>query len=368
MKKGDMMQTSLFMTPERVICSQGVAARAGEYAKAFGAKKVFIVTDEIVARLDAFQEILQSVKDAGIDSYVYSDVDVNPTDLQVEKGAVIYKEEMADLLLAVGGGSPLDSAKAIGILVSNGGSIRDYDNVANDAPDKPDPVKKPIPPLITISTTSGTGAEVTAFSVITNTKDNYKMIPGSWRSIPKVALVDPLMSMSMPPQVTAATGMDALSHAVEAYCSPDAMCQTDALALSTIQLVAENLEAAVADGTNLVAREAMSIAAMQGGLCINANLGGVHALGHQLSSTYNIPHGMAMSIMLPVIMEYNLPACTDRMIAIARTLGERTDGLSKTEAALLAPMAVRNLTASLDLPVSLAGLDADPEKIPAMVK
>jgi alcohol dehydrogenase len=363
-----MLQTSLFMAPERVICGQGVALQAGVHAKDLGARKAFIITDEIIAGLPVFKEIVQSIEDQGIDSYVYSDVDVNPSDVQVEKGAALYHSEKADILVAVGGGSPLDSAKAIGILATNGGTIHEYDNVADDDPEKPDSVTKPIPPLITIPTTSGTGAEVTSFAVITNTKEKYKMIPGSWRSTPKIALVDPLMTTSMPPQVTATTGMDALSHAIEAYCSPYAMSQTDALALSTIKLVVENLEVAVADGTNLKAREAMSIAAMQGGLCINANLGGVHALGHQLSSQYNIPHGMAMSIMMPVIMEFNIGVCTDRMVDIARALGERTDGLSKTEAALVAPRAVRRLATSLGLPVSLSDCGADPENIPTAAK
>lgn len=362
------MQTSLFMTPERVICGQGVAMQAGLHAKTLGARKIFVITDETVARLTIFKEILQSINDQGIDFYVYSEVDVNPSDVQVEKGTAKYHYEKADTIVAIGGGSPLDSAKAIGILATNGGSINEYDNVADDEPDKPDPVTNPIPPLITIPTTSGTGAEVTSFAVITNTKEKYKMIPGSWRSTPKIALVDPLMTMSMPPKVTAVTGMDALSHAVEAYCSPDAMSQTDALALSTIKLVAENIEAVVANGADLMARGAMSLAAMQGGLCINANLGGVHALGHQLSSQYNIPHGLAMSIMMPVIMKFNMVACIDRMVDIARALGETTDGLSKAEAAGTAPRAVQRLAIALGLPVSLSDCGADPEKIPAAVK
>ena len=363
-----MYQPSLFMTPERVLFGRGVANRAGQYAKDLGAGKVFIVTDKIIAGLNEFASIVESFKDQGLGLYIYAEVDANPSDVQVENGAALYKQENADVLVAVGGGSPLDSAKAIGILAANGGSIREYDNLADDDAHEPDSIKEPIPPLITIPTTSGTGAEVTSFAVITNTKEKYKMIPGSWRSTPRIALVDPLMTISMPQHVTAATGMDALSHAVEAYCSPFAMNQTDVLALSTIKLVAENLGPAVADGTNLEAREGMAMAGMQGGLCINANLGGVHALGHQLSSQYDIPHGTAMSIMMPVIMEFNIDVCMDRMVDIARALGEETAGLSKMEAAHIAPRAVRRLAASQGLSVSLSDCGADPQKIPVAAK
>jgi alcohol dehydrogenase len=352
---------SLFMTPERVIFGQGVAQQAGQQAKELGAKKVFVVTDRIIAGLDVFTAILKSFEAEGIASFVYSDVDVNPSDVQVEKGAVLYQSENADLLVAVGGGSPLDSAKAIGILVSNGGAIRDYNYEVDDDWVDPDAdlISKSIPPLITIPTTSGTGAEVTAFAVITNTKDKYKMFPGSWRSLPKIALVDPEMTASMPPKVTASTGMDALSHAVEAYCSPYAMTQTDILALSAITKVAENLGPAVANGADMKAREGMAMASMEGGLCMNAWCGAVHALGHQLSSQFGMPHGMAMAIMMPPVMEFNTIACMDRMVDIAKALGQKIDGLSKMEAARKAPEAVRAITAAIGLPTSLSACAVD---------
>lgn len=361
-----MSSTSLFMTPERVIFGQGVAQQAGQHAKDLGAKKVFVVTDRIIAGLDAFATIIESFEAKGIASFVYSDVDVNPSDVQVEKGAALYQSENADLLVAVGGGSPLDSAKAIGILVSNGGAIRDYNYEVDDDWVDPDAdlISKSIPPLITIPTTSGTGAEVTAFAVITNTKDKYKMFPGSWRSLPKIALVDPEMTASMPPHVTASTGMDALSHAIEAYCSPYAMIQTDILALSAITKIAENLGPAVANGGDMKAREAMSMASMQGGLCMNAWCGGAHALGHQLSTQFGMPHGMAMAIMMPVIMEFNTIACMDRMVDIARALGQPVDGMSKMEAARKAPHAVRMLTTAIGLPT----YGVDENKFPECAK
>lgn len=360
-----MSAPTIFMTPERVICGEGAAVQVGEHTKSFGVKKVFVVTDNTVAGLESFKRILQSLAEQGIEAYVYDEVDVNPSDVQVERGAALYKEQGAEALVAVGGGSPLDSAKAIGILAMNGGAIFDYHYDVDSDWTNPEeiPLTRPIPPLITIPTTSGTGAEVTAYAVITNTKDNYKMFPGSWLSLPKIALVDPLMSASMPPKVTAATGMDALSHAIEAYLSPYAMNQTDIFSLSAITLIVENLKIAVEVGDNLTARGAMALASTQAGLCMNAWCGGVHALGHQLSSQYGIPHGVAMAIMMPVVMEFNTEACVDRMAMIAKVMGENVDRLEAVEAAKKAPDAVRKLSASIGLPVSLSECNANPKKI-----
>ncbi len=184
------MQCEFFL-PERIIFGEGVSLQAGDCVKDLKGNKAFIVTDKVVAGLDAFKDIQKSLNKENVDYYIYAEVDPNPSDIQVEKGAKLYKKEGADVLVAIGGGSAIDSAKAIGILVNNGGSIRDYNGA--------DLFKNQIPPLITIPTTAGTGSEVTMWSVITNTKDNYKMAPGGWKLLPKIALVDPLMTASMPP-------------------------------------------------------------------------------------------------------------------------------------------------------------------------
>ena len=361
-----MTATYLFMSPERVIFGRDVAQQVGQYAREFGGNKVFLVTDDIVANLDAFKDVVESLKEKGIDYYLYSEVDANPTDAQVEKGAALYEEENADTLVGVGGGSALDSAKAIGILVNNGGAIRDYeiDADADYTDQDTNPIRNHIPPLITIPTTSGTGAEVSAWAVITNTKNNYKMIPGGWKVIPKAALVDPVMTVSMPPHVTAATGMDALSHAIEAYCSPYAMPQTDAFALSAIKLIVKNIGPAVADGSNMEAREGMAMGALEAGLSMNAWCGGVHALGHQLSTQYGMPHGMAMGLMMPFVMNFNMIACVGRFVDIAVAMGEQVEGSSNMEAAKKASTAVFRLQKSLGLPTTLKEYGADPKLIP----
>lgn len=365
-----MSEPTIFMAPERVIFGEGAALQVGEHTKSLYAKKAFVVTDKTVAELDAFNNILRSLAEQTIDAFVYDEVDANPSDVQVEKGAVLFKEQNAEVIIAVGGGSSLDSAKAIGILVTNGGAIADYHYDIDSDWTNPDeiPLTKPIPPLITIPTTSGTGAEVTAYAVITNTKDNYKMFPGSWLSLPKIALVDPLMTVSMPSRVTAATGMDALSHAIEAYLSPYAMNQTDIFALSSISLISKSLKIVVENGNDFNARGKMALASTQAGLCMNAWCGGVHALGHQLSSQYGIPHGEAMAIMMPVVMEFNTNACVDRMAEVAKVMGERVNGLSAVEAAKKAPEAVRKLTTSIGLPVSLSVYEIDPAKFAECAK
>ncbi|MCP4627971.1 MAG: iron-containing alcohol dehydrogenase [bacterium] len=346
----------VFMHPDRTIFGQGCVKQIGDCLKELDGKRAFLVTDKGVAGLDIFSVVEKALKDKGLSYYVYAEVDENPTDRQVEKGAEIYHKEKADVLVAVGGGSTMDSAKAIGVLISNGGSILEYKGM--------DVFTRPIPPLVAIPTTAGTGSEVTPYAVITNTKDNYKTGVCGWKLLPRVALVDPVMMAGMPPAITAATGMDALSHAVEAVYSKYAMPQTDALAYSAIKMVAENLVRAVSDGSDMEAREAMAMASLMGGMAMCAGCGAVHALGHQLSSRYGMPHGTAMSVLMPHILNFNASACPDRIANIAVALGEEVDGLGKTEAARKAAHAIRQLGEAVGLPTNLTEYGADPQLIP----
>jgi alcohol dehydrogenase class IV len=359
--------TRWFQHPERVIFGQGVAKQVGRLAKDLQARKAFVVTGRVVSTLDAFRDIEESLKEQNIDYYVYAEADTNPTDAQVEKGARLCSGESADTLVAVGGGSCLDSAKAIGVLVNNAsGSIRDYSCGDLDA----DPIPNQIPPLIAVPTTSGTGSEVSTAAVITDTAGNYKMDIGGLgtKALAKIALVDPVMSASMPPPLTAASGMDALSHAIEAYCSPYAMPQTDALALAAVKLIVKHLGPAVANGGDMEAREGMATGSLMAGMSMNAWCGAAHALGHQLSTQYGMPHGTAMAIMLPVVMAFNMIACVDRLVDIAAAMGEHVDGLSKMEAAEKAPHAVHRLTKSLGLPTTMSEYGADSGLIPACLE
>ena len=364
-----MPEINLFMSPEQTIFGRDAARQVGKYAKLLGAKKVFVVTDEIIAGIEPFEGVVKSLKDANLDHYVYAEVDPNPSDLQVENGARLYKEEKADLLLSVGGGSSIDSAKAIGILSNNPGSIRDYAcNYITGLDSNPMNTANPIPPSIAIPTTAGTGSEVGAWAVITNTKDKYKFFPGGWNCLPKVAIVDPFMTSTMPPSLTADTGIDALCHAIEAYCSPFGMPQADVFALAAIRLIVKHLGPAVADGSNMDAREGMAMGALQAGLAMNAGCGGIHALGLQLTSKYGIPHGRTLAIMMPVVMRYNMIACVDRFIDIAEAMGEKVEGLSQMEAAELAPFAVEKFARSLGIRTTLSKETEDPELVSTCAK
>lgn len=364
-----MSEISLFMSPEQTIFGRDSAKEVGKYAKLLGAGKVFVVTDEIIVGLEPFKAVEKSLKDANLDYYVYAEVDQNPTDVQIENGARLYKEEKADLLLSIGGGSSIDSAKAIGILADNPGSIRDYAcNYITGMDSNPMNNANPIPPLITIPTTAGTGSEVGAWVVVTNTKDNYKFFAGGWNCLPRVAIVDPVMTSTMPPSLTADTGIDALCHAIEAYCTPYGMPQADVFALEAIKLVVKHLGPAVADGSNIDAREGMAMGALQAGLAMNAGCGGIHALGLQLTSKYGIPHGRTLAIMMPGVMRYNLLACVDRFVDIAKAMGEKVEGLSQMEAAEKAPFAVEQFAQSIGIRTTLSKETEDPELVPICAK
>ena len=364
-----MPGVNLFMSPEQTIFGCDAAKQAGKYARWLGARKVFVVTDKMIARLEPFKIVEKSLKDEHLDYYVYSEVDPNPSDVQVENGASLYKKMKADLLLGVGGGSSMDSAKAIGILANNPGSIQDYDcDYITGLDSNPMNQAKSIPPLIAIPTTAGTGSEVGAWAVITNSKEHYKFFLGGWNCLPKVAIVDPVMTSTMPPSLTADTGIDALSHAIEAYCSPYGTPQTDLFALGAIKRIVRYLGVAVADGSNMNAREGMAMGALQAGLAMNAGCGGIHALGLQLTSKYGIPHGRTLAILMPIVMNYNLIACVDRFIDIAEAMGERTEGMSRMEAAEMAPRSVEKFARSLGIKTTLSKETEDPNLIPACAK
>ena len=349
------MSVSTFGHPNRVEFGQGVAASIGECLANSKVTKVFLVTHPILTDLDSFKSVERSLEAVRIDYFVFSDFGENPTDRSVDDGVARYNEHRCDAIVVVGGGSAVDCAKAVGIVVSNGGSILDYVGM--------DQFDEPLPPLFAIPTTSGTGSEVSPYAVITDTERNIKVSCSGWSALPKITFVDPLMTASMPPMLTAATGMDALSHAVEALYSKGAMPQTDALALGAIKLILENLPRAVADGSDVAAREGMAMAAMMAGSAMCAGCGAVHALGHQLSTEYGISHGMAMSLMMPSVVNYNLHGDRARAMKIAAALGITTDGVDNADVANTVSLTLLNLAKSIGLPASLKEAGADPARI-----
>jgi len=342
-------QTFGFFIPTVTLLGVGAAKDAGTQAKALGATNLLIVTDAGLAKLGVADQIKQLIVDAGLKAVIYSGAEPNPTDKNVRDGVKAYKDNKCDGLVSLGGGSSHDCGKGIGLMIANGGDIRDFEGVNKST--------KPMPPFLAINTTAGTASEMTRFCIITNSDTHVKMAIVDWRVTPNVAIDDPLLMVGMPPALTAATGMDALTHAVEAYVSTIATPITDACALMAIKLIADWLRPAVANGTNLVARDKMAYAEYLAGMAFNnASLGYVHSMAHQLGGFYNLPHGVCNAILLPEVCAYNKIACPDRFADIAKAMGESVEGLAPVDAADVAIAAIRKLSKDVGIPAGLAEL------------
>jgi 4-hydroxybutyrate dehydrogenase len=327
----------------------------GPYAGKNNAKKALIVTDSGVAAAGIPEQIVAALKTAGIDSVIFDGVSENPTDTNVEVGAKQYKEASCDLIIGLGGGSPMDAAKGIRVLVSHPEPLHRYLDIKGG-----DNIVNPMPTLIDIPTTSGTGSETSRGAVITDTEQRRKRVLRS--GMPSLALVDPALTVSMPPKLTAATGMDALSHCIEAFLSPQYHPAAEAVAFEGIRLVAENLPNAVEDGNNQEARTQMAMASSMGALAFQKGLGATHSLSHQLSSEFGIHHGVANALLLPHTMTFNLDLTKDKMRRIAFAMGETS---LEPEAAAAA---VAALNKKIGLPEKLSELNVSEEGIAIMAR
>ncbi|KAF1022003.1 MAG: Alcohol dehydrogenase 2 [Acinetobacter bereziniae] len=347
-------QTNGFYIPCVSLLGPGCAKEVGTKAQNLGAKKALIVTDAGLFKFGVADIIVDYLKDAGVDSHVFAGAEPNPTDINVHNGVNEYNANGCDFIVSLGGGSSHDCAKGIGLVTAGGGHIRDYEGI--------DQSKVPMTPLVAINTTAGTASEMTRFCIITNTDTHVKMAIVDWRCTPLVAIDDPKLMIAKPAALTAATGMDALTHAVEAFVSTAANPITDACAEKAISMISEWLRPAVANGENIEARDAMAYAQYLAGMAFNnASLGYVHAMAHQLGGFYNLPHGVCNAILLPHVCEFNLIACPDRYAKIAQLMGVNTKGLTITEAAFSAIDAIRELSASIGIPSGLAELGVKAE-------
>jgi alcohol dehydrogenase len=352
-------QTFGFFTPTVALMGVGCAKEAGPQARALGAKRVLLGTDKGMVELGIADRVKAMIEEAGVEVVIYAGAEPNPTDKNVSDGVLVYKTYACDGIVSLGGGSAHDCAKGIGMVIGNGGNIRDYEGL--------DKTKKPMPPFLAINTTAGTASEMTRFCIITNTDTHVKMALVDWRCTPNVAINDPLLMVGMPPALTAATGMDALTHAVEAYVSIIATDITDACALKAIALIAKWLRSAVANGSNIEARDKMAYAEYLAGMAFNnASLGYVHAMAHQLGGFYNLPHGVCNAILLPEVCEFNLIACPERFRDIAVALGEDVTGLSVVAAGERAISAIRRLAKDVGIPKDLAALGVKEQDLETM--
>mgnify|MGYP000256020011 CR=1 FL=1 len=354
-----------FFIPNVTLIGVGAAKSIPERIVYLNATKPLLVTDKGIVHTGILKQITDILDDAAMEYAIYDETVPNPTDINVAAGVELYKKEECDSLISIGGGSSHDCAKGVGFVAGNGGRIQDYEGV--------DKSSKPFPPYVAVNTTAGTGSEMTRFCIITDTARKVKMAIIDWRCTPSVAIDDPVLMMGMPPSLTAATGMDALTHAVEAYVSTAATPMTDACAEKAMEYINRYLRRAVADGSDKEAREGMCYAEYLAGMAFNnASLGHVHAMAHQLGGFYNLPHGECNAILLPYVEEYNRIASRRRFGKIAELLGENPAGKTADEASKLAIKATRLLSQDVGTPAGLKacgklhGVEVREEDIPIM--
>ncbi len=355
-----------WMAPFKIIFKSGAAEETGTLIKEKGLKKTLIVTDKGVVGAGAVKPVEEGLKAAGIEYAVFDGVIPNPTEATVDEGLAAYHAADADNIVAIGGGSAMDTGKAIGLVITNGGKAVDYDIVTG----KSWPPKIKMPYFIAIPTTAGTGSEATWCSVITIVEQEYKTTIAGETAYADVAILDPQLSVGLPPAVTAATGMDALTHAIECYVVREekASPMSDMTSEKAIRLIAGSLRQAVANGTNIDARGDMLLGSALAGMSFtNAGLGLVHSLAHQLGAIYNIPHGVANAMILPYVMEYNIISNPQRFADIAVMMGENIDGLSVIEAAEKAVAAVKKLSKDVGIG-SIADTGVEKSAIPKLAK
>jgi len=350
-----MLPTRAFRIPKTVLIGPGVSKQVGEESRRLGLSKGLVVTDQALVRLNTLDGIKQALQQSGVKFAVYDSVSTEPTVDFVREGLKAYQENDCDFLLAVGGGSSIDTAKAIAVMVANTGSIEDYQGLGK--------ILQKGSPVIAVPTTAGTGSEVTPFTIITDTKRDVKMLIGSPFLIPEIAIVDPSLTLSMPPGLTAATGIDALTHAIEAYVSVKAQPMSDIFCLSAIELISGNLKRAWANGNAIEAREKTMLGALQAGIAFsNSSVALVHGMARPIGAYFHVPHGASNAALLGVVMEFSLTGSPIRYARIAKAMGEDISSLGNLEAAQLGAKAVKKLIRDIKVP-SLRELGVEKEKL-----
>ncbi|PXW48206.1 L-threonine dehydrogenase [Dickeya zeae] len=346
--------SSAFYIPALNLMGEGALEEAARQIQLQGFKHALIVTDGVLNKIGVAASVQQLLKKYQVDSEVYDGVQPNPTVANVDAGLKILKANNSDCVVSLGGGSSHDCAKGIALLAANGGEIADYEGVDVSA--------KPQLPLIGINTTAGTASEMTRFCIITDEARHVKMAIVDKNVTPVMSVNDPALMAGMPASLTAATGMDALTHAIEAYVSTAANPITDAVAIKAIELIRDHLRDAVKDGKNMVAREQMAYAQFMAGMAFNnASLGYVHAMAHQLGGFYNLPHGVCNAVLLPHVERYNATVAAPRLKDVAVALGVDVAGLNDQQAAEAAIQAISQMASDVGIPAGLKDLGVKEE-------
>lgn len=352
------MKEFSFSVPQEIIVGKGSLARLPEAAEKFGGKHGFIISGPHLNKMGIVASCSESLENAGIKVDAYTETEGNPSVETVEKAAAAFCKSGADFIIALGGGSPMDVAKAVGVVARYGGSITEYEGG--------DRVPGDIIPLIAIPTTAGTGSEVTAFSVITDHSRNYKLTVFSYKLIPAYAILDPELLTTAPVSVAAACGIDAMVHALEAYISKDASPFSDAMAEKALELIGKNIRRYVADRTDIEAAEAMITGFLFAGIAFSwARLGDVHAMSHPVSAYFDVPHGVANAILLPTIVEYNALADRGKYLKLFNYISLTPASEAEFEPFMLVDL-LTELNEQLGIPGSLGEVGVTADKFDAM--
>ena len=353
------MAASTFFIPSVNVIGNGALNDAMNTMKAYGYRRALIVTDAVLNKLGVAGDIQKRLQEFDILSVVFDGTHPNPTTVNVEEGLEMLRANDCDCVISLGGGSPHDCAKGIALVAANGGDIRDYEGVDRSA--------KPQLPMIAINTTAGTASEMTRFCIITDVTRHIKMAIVDKHVTPVLSVNDSSLMEGMPKGLTAATGMDALTHAIEAYVSIAATPITDACALKAITMIVENLPTAVEQGSNSEAREAMAYAQFLAGMAFNnASLGYVHAMAHQLGGFYDLPHGVCNAVLLPHVQVFNSKVAAARLRDCGQAMGIDVSAMSHEQGAQACIDAIRKLARQVNIPAGLRDLNVKEEDIPVL--
>ncbi|CCO22731.1 iron-containing alcohol dehydrogenase [Maridesulfovibrio hydrothermalis] len=347
------MQVTKFAIPE-IIFGNGSIKFLASCARRLGAKRVLLVSDKGIEKAGWVQLVLNILESENLDCAYFDELTANPRDCQIQQGAKIYREHKADVIIGLGGGSPIDASKGIAIIVSNGGKIHDYEGANR--------IRHPLPPMIFIPTTAGSGSDVSQYAIITDKVRQVKMAIISRSLVPNISIIDPDLLITKSRQLILASAVDALAHAIESYVSQLASPFTETQALTAIKLIAGNIKKA-ADHKDPEALKNLSIASTAAGMSFsNAGLGVGHALAHSLGGRYDVTHGMTLPILLPSVMRFNLPSCEEKMATIARTINENSPTPNNAPKEHISDT-LQHMFESMEIPMQLRKIVPDNTKL-----
>lgn len=331
---------NLFLTPKIVYTGADALDMSKNSIKGLG-KKALVVTGKNSVKIGNAKKVTDMLESIGIDSVVYSEITGEPCDYMIEEGAKVYKENGCDFLVSIGGGSPMDSMKAIGVVVACGDSINDYMGKV---------ITTPLAPMVAIPTTAGTGSETTQFTIINNTVENIKMLLKGPTLMPDIAVVDPYFTLTAPQKITSATGIDALCHAVESYTSVKAFPMADTMALSAVKRIFNSLYECYVNGSNVEARADMATAALEAGMSFNnSSVTIIHGMSRPIGALYHVPHGLSNAMLAPKCLEFAMSGCPERFCTLAQTIGVYKEGMTAEDGAKAFIDAVSELCKKLDI-------------------